>query len=70
MANSQNAMSIVDEVGRIRRGRDTSHLLIALDGLGGAGKSTLAQSVSKVMSGIQIVHMDDFLQTDVLGRAV
>jgi uridine kinase len=38
--------------------------LIAIDGPGGAGKSTLAERLAKQLSGAQIVRTDDFASWD------
>jgi uridine kinase len=40
--------------------------VVAIDGLGGAGKSTLAIRASQVLSGTPIVHTDDFASWDVV----
>ena len=42
------------------RPRDGGPLLIAVDGLGGAGKSTLAAQLSAALPGSSIVEVDDF----------
>jgi uridine kinase len=38
--------------------------VIAIDGLGGAGKSTLAERLSDLLGGVPIVHTDDFASWD------
>jgi hypothetical protein len=38
--------------------------VIAIDGLGGAGKSSLAERVSAALDGAEIVHTDDFASWD------
>jgi uridine kinase len=38
--------------------------VIAIDGLGGAGKSSLAERLSAALDGVQIVHTDDFASWD------
>jgi len=38
--------------------------VIAIDGLGGAGKSSLAQHLSAALDGAEIVHTDDFASWD------
>jgi uridine kinase len=38
--------------------------VIAIDGLGGAGKSSLAQHLSAELDGAEIVHTDDFASWD------
>ena len=43
-----------------RRSRIGGPLLIAVDGLGGAGKSTLAAQLSAALPGSSIVEVDDF----------
>ena len=42
------------------RPRDGGPLLIAVDGLGGAGKSTLAAQFSAALPGSSVVEVDDF----------
>ena len=42
------------------RPRDGGPLLIAVDGLGGAGKSTLAAQLSAALPGSSVVEVDDF----------
>ena len=39
-------------------------VVIGIDGCGGAGKSTLAASLSDLLAGSQIVHTDDFASWD------
>ena len=39
-------------------------VVVAIDGLGGAGKSTLAIRVSRALDGTPIVHTDDFATSD------
>jgi uridine kinase len=40
--------------------RSRSHLLVAIDGGGGAGKSTLARNLADALGDATIVQMDDF----------
>jgi uridine kinase len=42
-----------------------SSRIVAIDGPGGAGKSTLAETVSLALGGVPIVHTDDFASWDV-----
>ena len=42
--------------------------LIAVDGCGGAGKSTLAQALAAVCGGVPMVRVDDFLSWHDLDR--
>ncbi len=41
-----------------------STLIIAVDGQGGAGKSTFAEHLALGLGGVQIVHTDDFASSD------
>ena len=43
-----------------RRSRIGGPLLVAVDGLGGAGKSTLARQISTALPGSSVVEVDDF----------
>jgi uridine kinase len=43
-------------------------LLMGIDGLGGSGKTTLAESLKETLAGASIVQLDDFYLPD-LGRA-
>jgi hypothetical protein len=61
--NGFSGQSVAEVAGRIR-GSDTS--LIALDGLPGAGKSTLAARLSALLS-IRTVHLDDYLAQESVG---
>lgn len=38
--------------------------IIAIDGAGGAGKSTLAKALAKALGNVQVVHTDDFASWD------
>jgi uridine kinase len=38
--------------------------IVAIDGLGGAGKSTFAERLSKTLGGAEIIHTDDFASWD------
>jgi uridine kinase len=40
------------------KGMDTK--IVAVDGLGGAGKSTLASVLAKALGGVSVLHTDDF----------
>lgn len=39
-------------------------LLIAIDGFGGAGKSTVGDALGKLLSSAAVVHIDDFIVKD------
>ena len=53
-------MEVLALVGRASAAGRTT--LVAIDGLGGAGKSTLAAQVSQALGDIAIVGVDDFLR--------
>jgi uridine kinase len=44
--------------------KDMATRIVAIDGLGGAGKSTFAEHLSVVLVGAQLVHTDDFASWD------
>src|SRR5881392_1696117 len=59
--------TLADVLGRIATGarlrsppRGMQTRIVAIDGLGGAGKSSLTAHVSAALGGAQIVHTDDF----------
>lgn len=51
---------IVDRIGRSSAPGPMSTRVIAVDGLGGAGKSTLAARLGEALGSVAIVHTDDF----------
>ena len=57
--HSQTDIERVLRLVHLRR-QSGSPLLIAVEGLGGAGKSTLAAQLSAVLTGSSIVEVDDF----------
>ncbi len=44
-----------------RRGNDGGHVVVALCGFGGAGKSTAANALSASLGDAAVVHLDDFI---------
>ena len=61
--NNMNAAKITDEIMK-RRSTDKT-FMVGLDGLGGAGKSTVAEEVRKLLAekgvNAEIFHIDDFI---------
>jgi uridine kinase len=51
---------IINAVKRRKSPRGMSTKVIAIDGPGGAGKSSLAERLAQALGGAQIVHTDDF----------
>ena len=51
---------VVEAVKRRQPPKGMSTKVIAVDGPGGAGKSSLAESLAQALGGAQIVHTDDF----------
>ncbi|MEO9224417.1 MAG: AAA family ATPase [Acidimicrobiales bacterium] len=51
---------IVDRIAQSSAPGPTSTRVIAVDGLGGAGKSTLAERLGEALGSVAIVHTDDF----------
>src|SRR5262252_8184056 len=59
--------SISDLISNIERARAPDGMItriVAVDGPGGAGKSTLALELSEVLGGARIVRTDDFASWD------
>ncbi|MDX2775761.1 hypothetical protein PV379_00095 [Streptomyces caniscabiei] len=56
---------------RIEQQRSASHspVLIAVEGFGGAGKTTFAGALVKLLGDAYVVHMDDFIIKDRIDRA-
>src|SRR5271169_4355907 len=52
---------------RLLRERQSKTLLVAIDGHGGAGKSTLARKIGRGVEDVTIVSLDDFSSPSVLG---
>ena len=57
---------VVELTRRCEAPEGMGRVVVAIDGLGGAGKSTLAIRVSRALAGIPIVHTDDFATSDCL----
>ncbi|MGA7607456.1 MAG: hypothetical protein WCA79_16180 [Anaerolineales bacterium] len=49
---------LLEKVKRIQRKRKT--FLIGIDGVGGAGKTTLSEYLKENLAGVSIVQLDDF----------
>ena len=54
----------VDELVELVMAKPGQHRLVAIDGPGGAGKSTLASALSEASGGAPVIHTDDFAATD------
>jgi uridine kinase len=55
---------IADAVRAKRRPPGMTTSIVAIDGPGGAGKSTLAEHVSRALGGAAVLHTDDFASWD------
>ncbi|MBO5788519.1 MAG: hypothetical protein J6R42_01080 [Clostridia bacterium] len=53
-----NFQDICDEIALLQR--DLKRIVVAIDGIAGGGKSTLAQKIAEVLPGCEVIHMDDF----------
>jgi uridine kinase len=60
------ALDVVDRVKSLRR-RKQGTVLVAIDGPGGAGKSTLAALICAQVGNSHVVHLDDFASPSVPG---
>jgi uridine kinase len=52
---------LLDEITSSQAPADMTTKIVAIDGGGGAGKSTLASRLSVALGGIYIIHIDDFI---------
>lgn len=60
-SNKHNINSLVDLTNHLAALSNSKPLVIVgIDGCGGAGKSTLARKLQQSLSGVTIVHKDDF----------
>lgn len=57
-----NLNDLIQKILALPRKRQT--LLIAIDGRGGSGKSTLSQKLQEKLPNVTIVHLDDFAYPD------
>ncbi len=55
---------LADSARRVRRPAGLARTVIAVDGCGGAGKSTLASELSDALGEVPVVHTDDFASPD------
>jgi uridine kinase len=62
-------VTLADVVERIKKIRGGKHgtVLVAIDGAGGAGKSTISASIADQISGSYIICLDDFARPSVPG---
>jgi uridine kinase len=58
--------AVVERIRRLRE-RQSKTLLVAIDGRGGAGKTTLARKIARGAENVTIVCLDDFSSPSVLG---
>ncbi|MCX5401381.1 uridine kinase [Streptomyces sp. NBC_00102] len=55
----EQAKAVADGVLHLARARGTT-TIVAIDGTGGSGKTTLAAAVAELLDGAVVVHVDDF----------
>jgi uridine kinase len=66
MPSQVAASDIVKHIETLRRGKPGT-VLVAIDGAGGAGKSTLAASIAQQLDDSCVIHLDDFARPSVPG---
>ncbi|TML41773.1 MAG: uridine kinase [Actinobacteria bacterium] len=66
MPESVTAAEVVGCIRELHRARQGT-LLIAVDGLGGAGKTTLARKIAAEVGDVTVVCLDDFARPTALG---
>ena len=64
LAGEAAVAAVVDLARRCQPPTGMGPAVIAIDGLGGAGKSTLAVRASRALAGTPMVHTDDFASWD------
>ena len=66
MPDLMNLASVAEHAKQLRRNRQGT-VLVAIDGAGGAGKSTLAAGVADLLDEAHVICLDDFARPSELG---